>query len=109
MSRAVQGRTLDHFGMLILDDVGYVQQSPEKAKILFTFLAERRGRRSDARPPMERSSVEPAARSVVNTRDAEETFAYVIMLSANKLLEKSEDLVCGREHPGAFARQRKPA
>ena len=87
MSRAVQGRTLDHFGMLILDDVGYVQQSPEEAEILFTFLAERFERRADARPPMERSSVEPAARSVVNTRDAEETFAYVIMLSFNKLLE----------------------
>ena len=48
--------------MLILDDVGYVQQSPEEAEIL-TFLAERfRG------------------------RDAEETFAYMIMLSANQLL-----------------------
>ena len=34
------------------------------------------------------SSVEPAARNVVNTRDAEETFAYMIMLSANKLLGK---------------------
>jgi len=33
------------------------------------------------------SSVEPVTRSVV-TRDAEETFAYMIMLSANKLLGK---------------------
>ena len=40
--------------MLILDDVGYVQQSPEEAEILLTFLAERFERRSDARPPMER-------------------------------------------------------
>jgi DNA replication protein DnaC len=27
--------------MLILDDVGYVQQSAEEAEILLTFLAER--------------------------------------------------------------------
>ena len=27
--------------MHILDDVGYVQQSPEEAEILLTFLAER--------------------------------------------------------------------
>ena len=32
--------------MLILDDVGYVQQSPEEAEILFTLLAERYERRS---------------------------------------------------------------
>ena len=73
--------------MLILDDVGYVQQSPEEAEILLTFLAER-FRASLRCSPADGgvSSVEPAARSVVNTRDAEETFAYMIMLSANKLL-----------------------
>ena len=38
------------------------------------------------------SSVEPAARSVVNTRDAEETFAYMIMLSANKFLGKGQKI-----------------
>ncbi len=32
--------------MLILDDVGYIQQSPEEAEILFTLLAERYERRS---------------------------------------------------------------
>jgi DNA replication protein DnaC len=37
---------LDHFAVLILDDVGYVQQSPEEAEILFTLLAERYERRS---------------------------------------------------------------
>ena len=39
-------RKLDHFAVLILDDVGYVQQSPEEAEILFTLLAERYERRS---------------------------------------------------------------
>jgi DNA replication protein DnaC len=32
--------------VLILDDVGYVQQSPEEAETLFTLLAERYERRS---------------------------------------------------------------
>ena len=39
-------RKLDHFAVLILDDVGYVQQSSEEAEILFTLLAERYERRS---------------------------------------------------------------
>src|SRR5258707_6756593 len=39
-------RKLDHFAVLILDDVGYIQQSPEEAEILFTLLAERYERRS---------------------------------------------------------------
>ena len=34
-------RKLDHFAVLLLDDVGYIQQSPEEAEILFTLLAER--------------------------------------------------------------------
>ena len=39
-------RKLDHFAVLILDDVGYVQQSPEEAESLFTLLAESYERRS---------------------------------------------------------------
>ena len=39
-------RKLDQFAVLILDDVGYIQQSPEEAEILFTLLAERYERRS---------------------------------------------------------------
>jgi DNA replication protein DnaC len=39
-------RKLDHFSVLLLDDVGYIQQSPEEAEILFTLLAERYERRS---------------------------------------------------------------
>ena len=39
-------RKLDQFDVLILDDVGYIQQSPEEAEILFTLLAERYERRS---------------------------------------------------------------
>jgi DNA replication protein DnaC len=39
-------RKLDQFAVLLLDDVGYVQQSPEEAEILFTLLAERYERRS---------------------------------------------------------------
>src|SRR5712671_1303011 len=39
-------RKLDQFAALILDDVGYIQQSPEEAEILFTLLAERYERRS---------------------------------------------------------------
>src|SRR6202140_4821724 len=39
-------RKLDYFAVLILDDVGYIQQSPEEAEILFTLLAERYERRS---------------------------------------------------------------
>src|SRR5258708_31509836 len=39
-------RKLDHHAVLLLDDVGYIQQSPEEAEILFTLLAERYERRS---------------------------------------------------------------
>jgi DNA replication protein DnaC len=39
-------RRLDLFDLLILDDVGYVQQSPEEAEVLFTMMAERYERRS---------------------------------------------------------------
>jgi hypothetical protein len=95
--------------MLILDDVGYVQQSPEEAEILLTFLAERFRaslRCSPADEAWAQLNRRPVA--VVNTQDAEETFAYMIMLSANKLLGKWQKIsFCGREHPGAFARQRK--
>src|SRR5215203_6329558 len=39
-------RKLDQFAVLLLDAVGYIQQSPEEAEILFTLLAERYERRS---------------------------------------------------------------
>jgi len=39
-------RKLDHVAALVLDDVGYIQQSPEEAEVLFTLLAERYERRS---------------------------------------------------------------
>jgi DNA replication protein DnaC len=39
-------RRLDLFDLLILDDIGYVQQSPEEAEVLFTMMAERYERRS---------------------------------------------------------------
>jgi DNA replication protein DnaC len=41
-------RRLDRFAMVILDDIGYVQQSREEMEVLFTFLAERYERRSVA-------------------------------------------------------------
>ena len=41
-------RRLDHFAVIILDDIGYVQQSREEMEVLFTFLAERYERRSVA-------------------------------------------------------------
>lgn len=37
---------LDRFQVVILDDLGYVQQSREEMEVLFTFLAERYERRS---------------------------------------------------------------
>ncbi len=37
---------LDKFDLVILDDLGYVQQSREEMEILFTFLAERYERKS---------------------------------------------------------------
>lgn len=39
-------RRLDRFEVLILDDLGYVQQSREEMDVLFTLLAERYERRS---------------------------------------------------------------
>jgi DNA replication protein DnaC len=39
-------RRLDRFQAVILDDIGYVQQSREEMEVLFTFLAERYERRS---------------------------------------------------------------
>jgi DNA replication protein DnaC len=44
LPRALQ--RLDLFDLLILDDIGYVQQSPEEIEVLFTLLAERYERRS---------------------------------------------------------------
>ena len=38
--------TLDGFDAVILDDIGYVQQSRDEMEVLFTFLAERYERRS---------------------------------------------------------------
>ena len=39
-------RKLDRFELLILDDIGYVTQSPDEIEVLFTLLAERYERRS---------------------------------------------------------------
>jgi DNA replication protein DnaC len=39
-------RGLDNFDLLILDDLGYVQQTPEEAEVLFTLMAERYERKS---------------------------------------------------------------
>ena len=39
-------KKLDRYDIVILDDIGYVQQSAEEMEILFTFLAERYERRS---------------------------------------------------------------
>jgi DNA replication protein DnaC len=39
-------RKLDLFDLLILDDIGYVQQAPEEVEVLFTLMAERYERRS---------------------------------------------------------------
>lgn len=39
-------RRLDRFEVVILDDIGYVQQSRAEMEVLFTFLAERYERRS---------------------------------------------------------------
>jgi DNA replication protein DnaC len=37
---------LDVFDLLVLDDIGYVQQAPDEIEVLFTLLAERYERRS---------------------------------------------------------------
>ena len=39
-------KRLDRFDVVILDDIGYVQQSREEMEVLFTFLSERYERRS---------------------------------------------------------------
>ena len=39
-------RSLDRFDVIILDDIGYVQQNREEMEVLFTFLAERYERKS---------------------------------------------------------------
>src|SRR5205814_4185776 len=39
-------RTLDAYDVMILDDLGYVQQTPDEAEVLFTLMAERYERRS---------------------------------------------------------------
>ncbi len=39
-------RRLDGYAVLILDDIGYVQQSRDEMEVLFTLLAERYERRS---------------------------------------------------------------
>jgi len=39
-------RKLDNFELIVLDDIGYVQQSAEEIEVLFTLLAERYERRS---------------------------------------------------------------
>ncbi len=41
-------RKLDNYELVILDDIGYVQQTSEEAEVLFTLLAERYERRSTA-------------------------------------------------------------
>lgn len=44
LSRAL--RSLDAFELLVLDDIGYVQQSQDEVEVLFTLMAERYERRS---------------------------------------------------------------
>ncbi len=39
-------RRLDRFHAVIIDDIGYIQQSREEIEVLFTFLSERHERRS---------------------------------------------------------------
>ncbi|MCX6957693.1 MAG: ATP-binding protein, partial [Verrucomicrobiae bacterium] len=39
-------KKLDFFDLVILDDIGYVQQNREEMEVLFTFLSERYERRS---------------------------------------------------------------
>jgi DNA replication protein DnaC len=41
-------KRLDRFDVVILDDIGYVQQNREEMEVLFTFLAERYERKSVA-------------------------------------------------------------
>jgi DNA replication protein DnaC len=39
-------KRLDHYSVVVLDDLGYVKQDREEMEVLFTFLAERYERRS---------------------------------------------------------------
>jgi len=39
-------RKLDHYDVVILDDIGYIQQNRDEMEVLFTFLGERYERRS---------------------------------------------------------------
>ena len=39
-------KKFDQFAVIILDDIGYIQQSREEMEVLFTFLSERYERRS---------------------------------------------------------------
>jgi DNA replication protein DnaC len=39
-------RKLDHFELLVLDDIGYIQQNADEAEVLFTLISERYERRS---------------------------------------------------------------
>ena len=39
-------KKLDRYAVVVLDDIGYVQQNREEMEVLFTFLAERYERRS---------------------------------------------------------------
>ena len=39
-------RRLDRFDVVLLDDIGYVQQNRDEMEVLFTFLSERYERRS---------------------------------------------------------------
>ena len=48
LALATQLRQLDRCDLVILDDIGYVQQDREEMEVLFTFLAERYERRSVA-------------------------------------------------------------
>jgi DNA replication protein DnaC len=43
---ATELKRLDHFDVVVLDDIGYVQQDREEMEVLFTFLAERYERKS---------------------------------------------------------------
>jgi DNA replication protein DnaC len=43
-------RSLDTFDLVILDDIGYVQQTPDEAEVLFTLMAERLALQEVARP-----------------------------------------------------------
>ena len=39
-------RRLDTFDVVLLDDIGYIQQDRDEMEVLFTFLAERYERKS---------------------------------------------------------------